>query len=381
MPPPGDRTARRPRQRRGWRHGMAIRRKRPSGDVLRIILALAGALATSCGELDSSEKKACASDADCLNGYSCESGTCLRKAGDCAVAEKLCDGECVSKLDPDHGCGQEGCDPCAVGEGVGVCDTLFRCRVDECDAGFKECSGACVPTNDPATGCAEASCDPCPSSEGAAQCTAGGRCGYAACADGTKLCDGQCIPYEDPKYGCASEGCEPCALPNSAGIECVAGECTVSGCKSGFKLCEGSNACVALTDTETGCGNLTSCSPCLLPHAMQHICASGACYPSTCARGYSNCDGLAANGCETNTAQDPDNCNVCGEACPPRPNTSAISCVDGGCQVGRCDAGYLDCNGFFSDGCEVNRLTDSRHCGACAAACETGQSCVDGICN
>jgi hypothetical protein len=51
--------------------------------------------------------------------------------------------------------------------------------------------------------------------------------------------------------------------------------------------------------------------------------------------------------------------------------------------MGACAAGFADCNGSPSDGCEVNLATDRSHCGACAGAgssCAAGQVCASGVC-
>ncbi len=50
---------------------------------------------------------------------------------------------------------------------------------------------------------------------------------------------------------------------------------------------------------------------------------------------------------QTDTA----NCGACGVACTARANGSAV-CAAGGCST-LCSAGFLDCNGFANDGCEV----------------------------
>jgi hypothetical protein len=46
-----------------------------------------------------------------------------------------------------------------------------------------------------------------------------------------------------------------------------------------------------------------------------------------CNPNYGNCDGNAANGCETNLMTDNNSCGACGVAC-----TGGLKCVSGSCQ-------------------------------------------------
>lgn len=56
-------------------------------------------------------------------------------------------------------------------------------------------------------------------------------------------------------------------------------------------------------------------------------------------------------------------CGRCGNTCGRRPNAES-PCVDGACVV-RCRPGFLDCNGDAADGCETNVVAqpdDARRC-------------------
>jgi hypothetical protein len=95
-----------------------------------------------------------------------------------------------------------------------------------------------------------------------------------------------------------------------------------------------------------------------------------------CSPGYANCSGNPSTGCATSitTVQ---NCGGCGILCPSGPNSTPI-CSGGACTIA-CAAGYADCDGIATNGCEVDLLTDAAHCGSCANACDGG-ACVAGVC-
>lgn len=67
-----------------------------------------------------------------------------------------------------------------------------------------------------------------------------------------------------------------------------------SGCPAGWKVCH--RECVAIDNPATGCGE-TSCEPCEIPHAASR-CQEDRCVRGSCESGWSDCDGLASNGCE-----------------------------------------------------------------------------------
>lgn len=113
-------------------------------------------------------------------------------------------------------------------------------------------------------------------------------------------------------------------------------------------------------------------------HALR-VCRAGRC-DWRCEDGYGDCDGDAGNGCETSLGTDPDRCGACDVSCR-RANTTA-TCVNGSCQR-QCHAGFGDCDGDASNGCEAPLLSSVSHCGACGVSCEAANasvSCVSGRC-
>ena len=154
----------------------------------------------------------------------------------------------------------------------------------------------------------------------------GGTGGTMGCAGNEKACGEGCVKVDDPAYGCSVTGCEPCTS---------------------------------------------------LPHA-QAACAGGVCVFSDCEAGFENCDGNDGNGCETDVTGDPQQCGACGSPCVV-PDATA-TCVNGKCEVGTCDVGYVDCNGDPLDGCEAQPDTDPNNCGICGKKCAGGEGCEMGVC-
>ncbi len=110
-------------------------------------------------------------------------------------------------------------------------------------------------------------------------------------------------------------------------------------------------------------------------------CEGGSCVVLDCEAGFFDCDGDASNGCETtqaSLASDDDNCGACGNACG-----ASKDCVEGVCVAAACEDGYQDCNAEPLDGCEYEEAwfaTDTNHCGDCDTACTPEQSCINGAC-
>ncbi len=103
------------------------------------------------------------------------------------------------------------------------------------------------------------------------------------------------------------------------------------------------------------------------------------CRDPQCAAGFGNCDGDPSNGCETslNTVS---NCGDCDSICS-NPNGST-SCIGGACAP-TCAPGFDDCDGDPSNGCETDLNNDLNNCGGCDNVCpDAGGSpnCVGGIC-
>ncbi len=133
--------------------------------------------------------------------------------------------------------------------------------------------------------------------------------------------------------------------------------------------CDGSRDEMTAYDEDNcgACGNR-----CTNDHGS-NTCSEGRCRPQ-CDFLWGDCDADPDNGCETSLSTLSD-CGGCGQRCDLA--HASESCNQGSCQLGTCDSGYADCDGVGANGCETD-LTPSSGAGwDCEHAIDLGEICGD----
>jgi hypothetical protein len=287
----------------------------------------------------------------------CETGT-LANLNNCGTCGNVC-----SSVGGTPSCSAGTCS-IACASGFGNCDALVSTGCEANLSNDVNHCGSCTTT--------------CTNAHGATACVA-------------SVCTPTCSANWGNCDGNANNGCEAslttltscgacgagCARTNAT-ASCATGSCQIASCTSGYGNCDGidANGCEASLSSTSHCGGCGVA--CANPNGTT-VCSGGACVP-TCTAGYGNCDGNANNGCETNLNTDALHCGSCPNACAFA-NASA-SCVAGACQLGTCNAGWGNCDGNAANGCETP-LNTTGNCGACGTTCTNehgATSCTGGVC-
>ncbi|MBL8604041.1 MAG: hypothetical protein JNK72_19090 [Myxococcales bacterium] len=317
----------------------------------------------------------------CADG-ACGLGACNAGFANCdGMAANGCEANIQTSAQHCGGCGMA----CAPANAAGTCMGGV-CAVAQCNAGFADCD------NNPANGCevdtrvslghCGACGTVCPTpSNGSAVCRAG-VCGVGTCGAGFGDCDGNAANGCETQLGTDVANCgacmNRCATPANGAPVCANGSCGLGTCSADFANCDGNaaNGCETnTTNTVSACG---ACgNACSFANAAA-TCIAGACGLGTCNAGFANCDGNAANGCETNLTNTVSACGACGNVCSFANATPA--CAGGACTLATCNDGFRSCDNDPRNGCEVDLRSDARNCGACGNVCASGSICVAGTC-
>lgn len=208
---------------------------------------------------------------------------------------------------------------CAPAHASAAC-VAGRCTVASCDMGFRDCDGNADNGCEINTQTDAANCGACASRcmEPRPLCSSGACIG--TCPTGMIRCGDSCINTQTDVANCGGCGNVCGGAPANAMPTCVGGMCGGFTCNENFHLCGG--ACASNNSPAT-CGS--SCAPCVPPPNASSDCDGMAC-TFRCSPNFADCDGVAANGCETDLRTSSPNCGRCGGTCP-----MGIACVAGAC--------------------------------------------------
>lgn len=276
----------------------------------------------------------------------------------CPGTQQRCDGTCTDTTSDTNNCGACG----------NVCSNGTSCVGSACVL-LCEAGTACSPQGDAGSPyCTDLTSDPqncgtcgtaCAAMNAPAVCGDGG-CSFGSCSPGFANCSDAGPPDGGPP-GCYTNisadslNCGACGHACPGGQYCGNGVCALN-CPDGGAPCTSTTAglyCASLATDPLNCNGCGNACP-----VANNVpgCSAGTCVTGTCNAGYSDCNGRASDGCEVNTGgSDPGNCGGCGTSCSTvcgASNVSATACSSGSCVVSACAAGYYDINQMCGDGCE-----------------------------
>jgi hypothetical protein len=328
----------------------------------------------------------CATDMDCVGGYTCVSNTCVPKQAlgtPCSAGTQCQSGFCTDGVCCSAACGGA-CDVCSVALGAsvnGTCTPLAAgsagtpsCAPFVCNGSSGACPAACV---------TDAGCD-------AAHYCSGGACVAraitgTACTAADQCATNYCVDGFCCNAACNAGGCQRCDVAGQQGSCVVLAQGSAGNPSCGAYVCDGANgACPATCTADSACASgywcgAGTCHPKGGPGAAcsatnqctSGFCADGVCCNTACNGGCDACNLAGSSGtCTVVAAGSPGagpNCApyVCdgtNAACPASCTTNA-SCASGAyCQAGVC----------------IGRLGDGQAC-AIGTDCLSG-FCTDGVC-
>jgi hypothetical protein len=313
----------------------------------------------------------------------------------CEKGKTNCDGNpldgCNVPLGTDTNCTMCG-DTCDLANAMSGCQPnnmpppapAYVCDLGPCNPGFANCdmvaaNGCEVNTMTDASNCGSCG-NACPFGPNSTAVCINGGCalncfpGYANCDNNpTNGCEVD-TTTDVNNCGTGQAACgAKCITPNATPV-CApsmpggtTGICEIQMCNAGFMDCDMNpvNGCEINIETNPsdcgGCGTV-----CTIANGVAG-CANGMCTVGSCNMGWTDCDGLVSDGCETHTGVDVNNCGTCNNKCNLANATP--TCTGGVCEIAACNQGYQDCDHQPNDGCEVNTQGDPLNCGACNKQC------------
>jgi hypothetical protein len=316
---------------------------------------------------------------------SCAIASCLTGFADCNnTSSDGCEVDTTTSVGNCGACGRG----CAFANASAACSSS-TCALSACNTGFADCNGTASDGCEVNTTSNVKNCGACNRGCSFANATAtcgNSNCLLSSCNTGFVDCnnnpaDGCEINITNSATNCGSCG-KACNLANATPT-CVASSCAVGSCNTGFANCDGAAANGCEVNTTSDVNNCGGCAkPCAPAHATG-ACSASSCTVGSCSAGFADCDGVATNGCEVNTASgDPNNCGGCRKACSLANATAG--CSASACTVASCSAGFANCDGTATNGCEVNTTTNpalnAPNCGACGTNCTGNHTCQGGAC-
>jgi hypothetical protein len=290
--------------------------------------------------------------------------TCSAGFGNCNGV--LSDGCETNTTTSPTNCG--GCNTvCSLANATAGC-AASMCTIASCNAGFANCDGTASNGCERNLNSDTSNCGACGNVCSAGQLCSAGVC-VTSCGSGQTNCSSVCRNLATDPDACGACG-TVCSGTGLVSRTCGASVCNGT-CSAGRADCDSNrqlNGCETDINTSVAtCGACTgsACSS----NNIAAACSGGNC-TGTCNVGFADCNSdKRADGCEINTTNNASNCGACGTVCPARANAAATPCVSSACTIGACIGTFANCNGLAADGCEINTASDVNNCSGCGNPC------------
>jgi hypothetical protein len=285
---------------------------------------------------------------------------------------------------------------CPEVNGAPFCDAAacqITCAVGYADCDDKRNNGCEKDLTGDVKNCGECKKECLPQKGGTVFCK-DDTCGETVCPTGFGDCNGDpddgCeIDLRIDPLNCGS--CRNLCVVANGTAGCSKGVCQVAKCDTGHANCTGGYDDGCETNTQSDTGNCGGCGKvCHIANGTPS-CNAGSCAINNCGGTFRDCDGSPSTGCEVNIATSTLNCGGCGAAgqdCSAKYAHATSSCSMSACTTPVCLSGYGDCAGGLADGCETNTTNNPTHCGGCNLGCTTeadahvsSNSCSSSVCS
>jgi hypothetical protein len=289
----------------------------------------------------------------------------------CPAGQALCGGRCVALSEDLTNCGECG-RVCAVPRSSARC-SIGACRVGTCETGFGDCNSSADDGCESWLG-STLNCGRCGITCDAARpfCDdVRGEC-VTGCAPGLARCGPICVDATASVEHCGGCG-RACSFANG-NARCDAGRCALASCVDGYADCDGvaANGCETALSTAEHCARCGDRCDAAAPvcDLVARRCTGGCAAPTT------RCGSLCVD-----RERDVEHCGACDRRCAFANATAR--CAAGVCALGACLPGFVDCDRDASNGCEVDTRSSLSSCGACGRACAPANAvavCAGGAC-
>jgi hypothetical protein len=191
--------------------------------------------------------------------------------------------------------------------------------------------------------------------------TGAAEAGPTGCATGDLECSGACVPSDVHNCGSCGHDCTNLAHVSGATTCTSSGQCSfpLSACATGWSDCDGKadDGCETDVTKPAACGSCTNACTTSDP-----VCAGGTCVTGCPAGTPTLCSGACVD-----TTSNANDCNGCGLECSTTVSNAQPTCASSKCSF-TCNQGFSGCPTAAPTAC-VDETSDPGNCNGCGVTC------------